>query len=720
MTMDSLEAQIGETRLEDEAMSEYIRRVASETDIADERIEGLISDWQRAAFSPDRGLSLESNETVSDLADMYRAAQEEEENRSGTSDDASGTDDSEWGDNSTHPNNSTLGASGGVQSWQDVSHLGSMLVTDILSDIQSVSEFSTIRSKHPTTTLSQYLIRERSDLVWMGLIVLIGILVYLPQLGGSPLRPFDEGTYSNLAYDIAHRGHWLAPYYDKGGVDYQPYFEKPPLYFWLEAVSILIFGATNFAARFPSACFAIFTGVLAYIIGRDMISRTTGFTAAVVWLTTQYVFAGFNAGRMGGVQTQTVFLGTLFVFSVWKYSQNDAPSSWLAVMGASAGLLVLGKGFAAGIYPIVSLPLVILSIRKFVDRRVIYMGILAAILALPWIIYMSLTYGDEFIHVFVIVQVIGRVTGSSGFQSTQGLFSWEDYPFIATLPMMFGPWLYFAFTGFTTKITQGIVTDDHQRAALALFLSWWSGFIFFFFAYTGNHPWYTMAMYVPAGLLVGWLVDGLFDPKSRLLSALGIAVAMCFALLFSPRLPSLAIIPFPTRGVVTTTHGVVSFLIPFGVAVIAVIVLAYVQDMVEIGEESSRNGAKFLCSGVISALIVISIVGTTPVVINHSTKDAQMEQLGKSIQSTVPSGETLYVETPVRSETGVLYPMSYHSRRIHRAKSIKEFNRNGQIRYALILSSDKHRLTRRYAISESMTIGKAKVSVVKFRRPNSS
>ena len=53
---------------------------------------------------------------------------------------------------------------------------------------------------------------------------------------------------------MAHAGlaHWLSPRY--GG---QLWFDKPPLFYWLTALSMRWFGVTEFAARLPSALLSV-------------------------------------------------------------------------------------------------------------------------------------------------------------------------------------------------------------------------------------------------------------------------------------------------------------------------------------------------------------------------------------------------------------------------------------------------------------------------------
>ena len=85
----------------------------------------------------------------------------------------------------------------------------------------------------------------------MGTVILavIGVVVYLTGLS-FPLVGPDESRYAQVAREMFERSDWLTP--TLAGI---PWFEKPPLLYWLEIASFHIFGITEFAARLgPAVC----------------------------------------------------------------------------------------------------------------------------------------------------------------------------------------------------------------------------------------------------------------------------------------------------------------------------------------------------------------------------------------------------------------------------------------------------------------------------------
>ena len=83
---------------------------------------------------------------------------------------------------------------------------------------------------------------------WLVLILITLYVCYLAHLGAIGLVGPDEPRYAWIARDMAESGDWITP-----RLYGQPWFEKPPLYYWGAAVSFKLFGVTEAAARLPSA-----------------------------------------------------------------------------------------------------------------------------------------------------------------------------------------------------------------------------------------------------------------------------------------------------------------------------------------------------------------------------------------------------------------------------------------------------------------------------------
>jgi 4-amino-4-deoxy-L-arabinose transferase-like glycosyltransferase len=181
-------------------------------------------------------------------------------------------------------------------------------------------------------------------------------LVWL-ALGVAPLfirslwQP-DEGRYAEIPREMLASGDWLTP-----RLNYVLYFEKPPLQYWLSAISMRLFGESAFAVRLPLALAAFLTMYAAWRLAWRLGGERpiwTSFAAASCMLL--YV--------CGQILTLDALFGALCVFSLaaaveavglrYRHSGEDRGTGakwpiagWTLALYAGVALAVLVKGPAA-------------------------------------------------------------------------------------------------------------------------------------------------------------------------------------------------------------------------------------------------------------------------------------------------------------------------------------------------------------------------------------
>ncbi len=77
---------------------------------------------------------------------------------------------------------------------------------------------------------------------------LLALLLFFGGLGSYPLLEPDEGRYAEIPREMLARGDFVTPRLN--GV---LYFEKPPLYYWLNAAALSLPGRPEVLCR-PSPC----------------------------------------------------------------------------------------------------------------------------------------------------------------------------------------------------------------------------------------------------------------------------------------------------------------------------------------------------------------------------------------------------------------------------------------------------------------------------------
>jgi len=245
--------------------------------------------------------------------------------------------------------------------------------------------------------------RCRADV--LVLLIFFGAALF-QSLGKFPLIEPDEGRYAEIPREMLERNDFLTP-----RLNYVKYFEKPPLYYWLNCISFSLFGQNEFAARFFSALSALLGIILTYQIGRAIFGRREGLLAAMVLGTSMgYLVQGrLNTTDMALSLFMTASLG-FFLLALRQDAHRRTLSFYLS--SACAALAVLTKGPIGVILPGIAIALYMIPRRR---RSWLSMMPLARAIALfillsaPWFILVSIR-NPEFPGFFFVAMNLKRFT----------------------------------------------------------------------------------------------------------------------------------------------------------------------------------------------------------------------------------------------------------------------------------------------------------------------
>ncbi len=228
--------------------------------------------------------------------------------------------------------------------------------------------------------------RER---IFLAALFAVGLLRFI-NLGYQDLQAWDEALYAVRAEGILLFG---------GVLDQTPYSIgglysslHPPLYVWLTSISFLMFGVTEFAARFFSAFLGGLTLIAIYRIGRELQDEKLGFVSAMLFGLNPFVT--FLA-RQGQFDTTLVFLLTL---SILFYLRMDTLSSNRPAVYAG---LAVGAALMTKLFIGFGLPLTFFLWKAFTQKEneklswrpfLLSLGI-AILVASPWHVYMTIARG---------------------------------------------------------------------------------------------------------------------------------------------------------------------------------------------------------------------------------------------------------------------------------------------------------------------------------------
>jgi 4-amino-4-deoxy-L-arabinose transferase-like glycosyltransferase len=251
------------------------------------------------------------------------------------------------------------------------------------------------------------------------LIAILGALFFIPFLGGVHLFDWDEINFAECAREMITTGDYMRPQ-----IDYEPFWEKPPLFLWMQAASMHLFGINEFAARFPNALCGILTLLIAYHLGRTLYDRFFGWVWALAWLGSILPHLYFRSGIIDPWFNLLIFLGLYgFIQFRWHFfTLKNRPGLLtyykpLLFGGAALGLAILTKGPTA--YLITFLVLFVYFARyrfrnKGYVKHVVIFSVFAALVALTWFGIEVAMNGTWFVTEFVKYQIRLLQTADAG------------------------------------------------------------------------------------------------------------------------------------------------------------------------------------------------------------------------------------------------------------------------------------------------------------------
>ena len=230
-------------------------------------------------------------------------------------------------------------------------------------------------------------------------LVLLAALTFFAGLGRGAITDSDEAFYAEAAREMVASGDWLTPYYN-----YEPRFQKPILYYWLTAITYLVFGATEFAARFWAAMAGLGLVMVTAACGRRWYDESTGLLAGAIVATN---FGYFTIARMALPDLPLTFGITLAIWAalVSTLESERSPRKFVLLAALGLGLGFLMKGPVGLIIPLlVIVPLLAIERRSIALTPIdIVLGFVVMLaVSMPWYVLMWWRHGNEYLQGFFV------------------------------------------------------------------------------------------------------------------------------------------------------------------------------------------------------------------------------------------------------------------------------------------------------------------------------
>ena len=171
------------------------------------------------------------------------------------------------------------------------------------------------------------------------LILISAIFFFIPFLGSVHLFDWDEINFAESAREMLVTGN-----FSRVQIDFHPFWEKPPLFFWMQALSMKLFGINEFAARFPNAVIGIITLLTFYFLGKKLYDEKFGLIWALSYLGSFLPHLYFKSGIIDPFFNFFIFLSVVFLAKSIKETTGSSGFRYALFAGISIGLATLTKG----------------------------------------------------------------------------------------------------------------------------------------------------------------------------------------------------------------------------------------------------------------------------------------------------------------------------------------------------------------------------------------
>jgi 4-amino-4-deoxy-L-arabinose transferase-like glycosyltransferase len=345
------------------------------------------------------------------------------------------------------------------------------------------------------------------------LLAVFGAL-FFQFLGRLPLIDPDEGRYIEIPREMLERGDFVTPM-----LNYVKYFEKPPLHYWLNAISLSIFGENEFAARFAGTLCGVLTVLVTYYLGRTLFGRRTALLSATLLGTSMgfLIQSRINFTDMTLTCCLTAAYGC-FMMAARDEAEHKVRDYYLFY--AFMALAVLAKGLIGIVLPgaVIFLYLAVTKRWRLLKEMRICSGtLLFLLICAPWFVLVSLK-NPEFPQFFFIHEHFQRFLTKIHHRYQPIWF------FVPILLATMLPWSLFI----PAALKKG--WQDRKRHQETLFLILWAGVIFAFFSKSNSKlvP-YILPVFPPLALLIGrWFAE---EGTSKSVKWAGTATASLFLLI---------------------------------------------------------------------------------------------------------------------------------------------------------------------------------------------
>lgn len=221
-----------------------------------------------------------------------------------------------------------------------------------------------------------------SSLMRYIIIAIAAACLFFPFLGQVHLFDWDEINFAECAREMMVTNNYL-----QVQIDYQPFWEKPPVFIWLQVLAMKLLGVNDYAARFPNAVIGVATLLCLYYAGKRVVNEQMGLIWTALYAATWLPHFYFKSGIIDPTFNLFIFLAFFQVYLI-RHAQRKILHAILA--GLFLGIAVLTKGPAAILIAVLAFLVYIIINRGLSGFKWVHFPVIAVSVFLTTCIWFGL------------------------------------------------------------------------------------------------------------------------------------------------------------------------------------------------------------------------------------------------------------------------------------------------------------------------------------------
>ncbi len=361
-------------------------------------------------------------------------------------------------------------------------------------------------------------------------LAIIGGLLFFPFLGKVHLFDWGETGFAESAREMLLTGD-----YRMVQLDFHPLMQRPPLFIWLQALSMHFFGVNEYAARFPNAICGVATMLVVFNVGRYVFRSQLGTLWALLFACSILPQVYFKSGITDPVFNLFIFLGIYFMYSVTVENDFDDRKTRrrlrrnaVLLSALFIGLATLTKGPVAILIAILTAATYLFAnrgrLRIEITETIWWLAGITAVITI-WLSFSVRANGFAFIAQFFRYQV-------ALYKREEILYAWPDFfHFIILLVGVF-PASALIFSSFRRSVHDSQAQNSFKKWMIYLLIV---VLVIFTFLHTKVIH-YSSLCYFPITFLAAYYLHMLLEGNERWrwkqmvpLLAIGILIVGVFA-----------------------------------------------------------------------------------------------------------------------------------------------------------------------------------------------